>query len=36
MHISFGIPFTSAEHDPHFPALQFHRTARSFALSDCI
>src|ERR1700736_1731431 len=25
MHISFGIPFTSAEHDPHFPALQFHR-----------
>jgi hypothetical protein len=31
MHISFGIPFTSAEHDPHFPALQFHRQARSGA-----
>src|SRR5829696_842174 len=30
MHISFGLPFTSAEHDPHFPALQFHRTAKSF------
>src|SRR5205809_4865034 len=25
MHISFGIPFTSAEHDPHLPALQFQR-----------
>src|SRR5665647_877602 len=36
MHISFGIPFTSAEHDPHLPALQFQRTARSFALSDWI
>src|SRR5436190_1212114 len=21
MHISFGVPFTSAEHEPHFPAL---------------
>src|SRR6266513_2820640 len=31
MHISFGIPLTSAEHDPHFPALQFHRHARSLA-----
>ena len=31
MHISFGIPFTSAEHEPHFPALQFHRQARSRA-----
>src|SRR5947199_791649 len=31
MHMSFGIPFTSAEHEPHFPALQFHRQARSFA-----
>src|SRR6202011_642311 len=31
MHISFGIPFTSAEHDPHLPALQFQRQARSFA-----
>src|SRR5438552_16912774 len=29
MHISFGIPFTSDEQDPHFPALQFHRQARS-------
>src|SRR5436309_12586495 len=31
MHMSFGIPFTSAEHDPHFPALQFHLHARSGA-----
>ena len=31
MHIKRGFPFTSAEHDPHFPALQFQRTARSFA-----
>ena len=31
MHISRGWPLTSAEHDPHFPALQFHRTARSLA-----
>src|SRR5436305_5661979 len=31
MHINFGIPFTSAEHDPHLPALQFQRQARSFA-----
>src|SRR5205807_10421635 len=31
MHMSFGIPFTSAEHDPHLPALQFHRQARSGA-----
>ena len=29
MHISFGIPLISAEQEPHFPALQFHRTARS-------
>jgi hypothetical protein len=29
MHMSFGMPFTSAEHDPHLPALQFHRHARS-------
>src|SRR2546428_5853572 len=28
MHMSFGIPLTSAEHDPHFPALQFHRQAQ--------
>ena len=33
IHINLGLPFTSAEHDPHFPALQFHRTARSFACS---
>ena len=32
MHMSRGFPFTSAEHEPHFPALQFHRTARSFGL----
>src|SRR5712692_2331364 len=31
MHMSFGMPFTSAEHEPHFPALQFHRHARSVA-----
>ena len=29
MHISRGFPFTSALHEPHFPALQFQRTARS-------
>ena len=26
MHISFGMPLISAEHEPHLPALQFHRT----------
>ena len=31
MHISFGLPLISAEHDPHLPALQFQRTARSGA-----
>ena len=31
MHMSFGIPLISAEHEPHLPALQFHRTARSGA-----
>src|SRR6266446_4943006 len=31
MHIKRGLPLTSALHEPHFPALQFHRTARSFA-----
>src|SRR5437764_9982017 len=31
MHISLGIPFTSAEQEPHLPALQFQRQARSFA-----
>jgi hypothetical protein len=31
MHIKRGRPLISAEHEPHFPALQFQRTARSFA-----
>src|SRR5205823_7675683 len=31
MHISLGMPFTSAEQEPHLPALQFQRQARSFA-----
>jgi hypothetical protein len=29
MHISRGRPLISALHDPHLPALQFQRTARS-------
>src|SRR5947208_16976902 len=29
MHMRFGIPFTSAEHELHFPALHFHRHPRS-------
>src|SRR5438128_12416730 len=33
IHISFDIPITSAEHDPHLPALQFHLPARSL---DCV
>src|SRR5262245_15467871 len=33
MHISRGLPLISAEQDPHLPALQFHRTARSGASS---
>ena len=33
MHMSLGMPSTSAEHEPHLPALQFHRTARSGACS---
>ena len=32
MHINRGLPLTSAEHDPHLPALQFHRTAEIVAL----
>ena len=36
MHNSRGFPFTSAEQEPHFPALQFQRTARSFADSAWI
>ena len=35
MHISRGRPLISAEHDPHLPALQFHRTARSPAWVAC-
>ena len=31
MHMSLGIPLISAEHEPHLPALQFQRTARSGA-----
>ena len=31
MHISLGMPLTSAEQEPHLPALQFQRQARSFA-----
>src|SRR5271167_4233101 len=31
MHIKRGMPLISAEQEPHFPALQFHLTARSFA-----
>ena len=36
MHISLGMPLTSAEHEPHLPALQFQRTARSLACSAWI
>jgi hypothetical protein len=35
MHISRGLPLISALHDPHLPALQFHRTARSGAWVAC-
>jgi len=35
MHISRGLPLISALHDPHLPALQFHRTARSPAWVAC-
>ena len=31
MHISRGLPLISAEHEPHLPALQFQRHARSGA-----
>jgi hypothetical protein len=31
LHISEGRPFTSAPHEPHLAALQFQRTARSWA-----
>ncbi len=33
MHINFGMPLISAEQEPHLPALQFQRTARSLACS---
>ncbi len=29
MHMRRGLPFTSALHEPHLPALQFQRTAMS-------
>ncbi len=35
MHISFGMPLISALHEPHLPALQFQRTARSGAWVAC-
>ena len=35
MHISAGRPLTSALHEPHLPALQFQRTARSPAWVAC-
>ena len=35
MHIRRGRPLTSALHEPHLPALQFHRTARSPAWVAC-
>ena len=31
MHISRGLPLISAEQEPHLPALQFQRQARSLA-----
>ena len=31
MHMSRGLPSISALHEPHLPALQFHRQARSGA-----
>ena len=36
MHISRGRPLISAEHEPHLPALQFQRHARSGACSAWI
>ena len=35
MHSSRGRPLISALHEPHLPALQFHRTARSPAWVAC-
>src|ERR1041384_386595 len=31
MQASFGLPLISIEHEPHLPALQFQRSARSLA-----
>ena len=36
MHISRGDPLTSAEQEPHLPALQFQRQAKSLACSAWI
>src|SRR2546427_2290098 len=36
MHMSRGRPLTSAEQDPHLPALQFQRQARALACSAWI
>ena len=36
MHIRRGLPLISAEHEPHLPALQFQRHARSGACSAWI
>ena len=36
MHSRRGRPLISAEQEPHLPALQFHRMARSGACSDWI
>ena len=35
MHTSRGLPLISIEHEPHLPALQFQRTARSGASVAC-
>ena len=35
MQLSRGMPLISIEHEPHLPALQFHRTARSDAWVAC-
>ena len=35
MHMSRGLPSISALHEPHLPALQFHRQARSGACVAC-
>src|SRR5437763_1757563 len=35
MHISRGFPSTSPPHEPHRPALQFQRQAKSGACSAC-